>query len=195
MRGNHEDKLLLTIAEAQSKREPMPESGGANGHAELQGNPSPTEGEIARRKLARYFSEEQIAWLKACPVILRLGQVPGLGQTVVVHAGLVADVPLEQQDPRQCMNMRTIDLDTRIPSPNHQGFHWEKLWNYRQKKLPVSERVTVVYGHDARRGLTIKKYSKGLDSSCVRGGQLTALVIDAKGKQKYVHVECKGYRT
>lgn len=186
---------MLTIAEAQTKRVPARGSEDTKErNGEVQDDSSPSPGEIARRKLAQYFSEEQIAWLKSCPVILRLGKVPGLGQTVVVHAGLVPDVPLEQQDSRQCMNMRTIDLDTRVPSSNHESFHWEKLWNYRQKKLPAAERVTVVYGHDARRGKNIKKYSKGLDSSCVRGGQLTALVIDASGKQKYVQVECKGYR-
>jgi hypothetical protein len=93
------------------------------------------------------------------------------------------------------MNMRTIDLKTRIPSRDHEGFHWEKFWNYRQKKLPAQERLTVIYGHDARRGKNIKKYSKGLDSGCARGGELTALVISANGKQKYEQVRCKGYIT
>jgi hypothetical protein len=179
----------------QTKRVPLRELEDANDrNAEFHDESAHSQGEINRRKLAKQFSEEQIAWLKACPVILRLRKVPGLGQAVVVHAGLVPDIPLEQQDPRQCMNMRTIDLNTRIPSPDHKGFHWDKLWNYRQKKLPASGRVTVVYGHDARRGKNVHKYSKGLDSSCVRGGQLTALVIDADGRQKYVQVQCKGYR-
>jgi len=37
--------------------------------------------------------------------------------------------------------------------------------------------VTVVYGHAASRGLDIKHFSKGLDSACVYGKQLTALVL------------------
>jgi len=53
---------------------------------------------------------------------------------------------------------------------------------------------TVVYGHDSKRGLNLKRWSKGLDSSCVKGGQLTALVLDAWGRQDLVQVDCKQYK-
>ena len=91
------------------------------------------------------------------------------------------------------MNMRTIDLKTRVPSQERGGTEWTKFWNHQQKKLSPRQRLTVIYGHDARTGLNIQKYSKGLDSSCVRGGHLTALIVGADGKEKYVHVKCKGY--
>lgn len=38
--------------------------------------------------------------------------------------------------------------------------------------------VTVVYGHDSRTGLRVGPWSVGLDTGCVRGGRLTALVIE-----------------
>lgn len=116
-----------------------------------------------------------------------------IGNIVVVHAGLVPGVNLEDQDPYQCMNMRTIDLKTRLPSETRTGTEWEKFWNHHQKNQIEEERTTVVYGHDAKRGKNIKKYSKGLDSGCVRGGQLTAMVIDSTGKEEFVSVACKGY--
>ncbi|GAB7339777.1 hypothetical protein MBLNU457_6332t1 [Dothideomycetes sp. NU457] len=53
---------------------------------------------------------------------------------------------------------------------------------------------TIVYGHDSKRGLNLKRWSKGLDSSCVKGGQLTALVLDAWGRQDLVQVDCAGYQ-
>jgi len=53
---------------------------------------------------------------------------------------------------------------------------------------------TIVYGHDSKRGLNLKRWSKGLDSSCVKSGQLTALVLDAWGRQDLVQVDCKGYK-
>ena len=152
-----------------------------------------SQGNSKLLKLAKKFSKKEIAWLSQCPVILRVGQVPNMGEVVVVHAGLVPDVPLEQQDPYQVMNMRTIDLNTRVPSEARDGTPWEKFWNHRQKKLPAKERMTVIYGHDKKRGMNIEKYSKGLDSGCVSGGHLTALVIDSKGHNKYVQVKCKGY--
>ncbi|OCF37468.1 hypothetical protein I317_03855 [Kwoniella heveanensis CBS 569] len=50
--------------------------------------------------------------------------------------------------------------------------------------------VTIIYGHAAGRGLDIKPFSKGLDTGCVYGRQLTALVLgDLKGlKGKMVRV-------
>ncbi|KAI5867844.1 Metallo-dependent phosphatase-like protein [Durotheca rogersii] len=39
--------------------------------------------------------------------------------------------------------------------------------------------ATVVYGHDARAGLRVRRYAFGLDSNCARGGALTALVFEA----------------
>jgi hypothetical protein len=71
----------------------------------------------------------------------------------------------------------------------------QQLWNHHMNHLDnVSKRATIVYGHDSKRGLNIHKYSKGLDSGCLRGGSLTAMIIDAKGRQKFVSVDCKRYK-
>jgi hypothetical protein len=79
--------------------------------------------------------------------------------------------------------------------------HWARLWNHFQKMLPEfkewsdEERTVVVYGHDSKRGLEVKKWSKGLDSGCVSGGRLTALVVGGDGrKEKLVSVKCRDYR-
>lgn len=53
--------------------------------------------------------------------------------------------------------------------------------------------MTVIYGHDAKTGLSIRDYTKGLDSGCVKGGRLTALVIEEDGTQSVVQVRCRGY--
>lgn len=65
----------------------------------------------------------------------------------------------------------------------------------------VSQITTVVYGHDAKSGLRVPKeygkgkkgYTFGLDSGCVYGKSLTALVIEVKkGEAAYeiVQVDC-----
>jgi hypothetical protein len=51
----------------------------------------------------------------------------------------------------------------------------------------------VVYGHDAKSGLRINRWSKGIDSGCVGGGRLSALVLNAKGQSEVVHVGCRQY--
>jgi hypothetical protein len=50
--------------------------------------------------------------------------------------------------------------------------------------------MTVVYGHDASTSLSIRTFTKGLDSGCVKGEKLTALVIEDGGKQSIVQVSC-----
>lgn len=58
---------------------------------------------------------------------------------------------------------------------------------------PRSQTMTVIYGHDAKTGLSIREYAKGLDSGCVKGGKLTALVIEDGGKQSLHQVRCPKY--
>lgn len=61
--------------------------------------------------LAQLLSPDQVHWLESLPIILRVGQFPDMGETIVVHAGLVPGVALEEQDPWDAMNMRSIDRE------------------------------------------------------------------------------------
>lgn len=129
-------------------------------------------------------------------MILDVGPVDGLGDVRVVHAGLVPGVSLQRQDPISVMHMRTLDLNSHVPSPVNDGMPWNKIWNKFQTLLPKDERSTVIYGHDSARGLQLAKYSKGLDTGCVKGGKLTALVLTSGNNKnaKTVSVDCKDYR-
>jgi hypothetical protein len=57
------------------------------------------------------------------------------------------------------------------------GKWWVESWNEAQRAKPESDRLTLVYGHDSKRDLQMKDYSFGLDSGCVNGGKMTALVL------------------
>lgn len=198
-RGNHEDRMLLALNDMRAHHASLPGPQEDPGRTvDTLDEESFSHGDYKARALARQFTDKQIRWLQQCPVILRVGEIEGMGEVVVVHAGLVPGVPLERQDPFQAMNMRTIDLDTRLPSDGREGTPWEKLWNHEQVKLHEKERSTVIYGHDSKRGKNILKYSKGLDSGCVNGGKLTAMVVEAskkgKAKTKIVSVKCKNQK-
>ncbi|CAG8781182.1 26904_t:CDS:2, partial [Dentiscutata erythropus] len=91
----------------------------------------------------------------------------------VVHAGLLPDVPIDQQDPDDIMTMRNIKDNGKPSKSLKKGKSWSHYWNIAQKSSPTPK--TVIYGHDASRGLNIKEFSFGLDSRCVYGGELTAL--------------------
>lgn len=82
-----------------------------------------------------------------------------------------------------------------------QGWrHWWNRWFGRNRrggggaKWRKQRPAVVVYGHDSKRGLNLHKWSKGLDSGCVSGGRLTALIVNAWGEQEIVSVGCKNYR-
>lgn len=120
VRGNHEDRILLLRQEmVKTKTLTTPDEGRYSGFSSR---------ELAERALARSLSEEQAQWLENCPMILNVGQIPGMGQVVVVHAGLVPGIELEKQDPSSVMTMRTIDSDTNVPSPKKKGSNWAKVW-------------------------------------------------------------------
>ncbi|KAF7955806.1 hypothetical protein EAE96_004729 [Botrytis aclada] len=200
VRGNHEDRIILAHADmiAQHKEMEMDAPGPSedpekvvDGLEEVSFN----HGDYKDRALVRALGERRIKWLKKCPVILRVGHLDGMEQVVVVHAGLAPGVELEKQDPSMVMNMRTL-IDG-VPSDERDGKHWNKVWYKHQKKLPKKERTTVIYGHDSKRGLQLEKYSMGLDTGCVKGGKLTAVVIEggnSSPKHKVVHVKCKDGR-
>ncbi|UNI24021.1 Bis(5'-nucleosyl)-tetraphosphatase (symmetrical) [Purpureocillium takamizusanense] len=85
-----------------------------------------------------------------------------------------------------------------IPIEDHSGRKWTSAWNQQQKRLPRHQRRTVIYGHDAKRGFVQGKHTIGLDSACVYGGALTALIIegsdkpaDAGWKHTMVQVVCR----
>lgn len=61
----------------------------------------------------------------------------------------------------------------------------------QDKDPEASQPMTVIYGHDARTSLRIERYTKGLDSRCIKGDRLTALVIEKGGKQSLEQVDCR----
>ena len=119
VRGNHEDRVLLMRHEIEAAGTLAgPGAGDEYFYAAK---------ELKERALARSLSAEQVQWLDGCPVILNVGPIPGMGNVVVVHGGLVPGVELERQDPSSVMNMRTIDLDTHVPSSSSKGMNWAKV--------------------------------------------------------------------
>jgi len=132
VRGNHEDRVLLAYAGSHSKEIQLDFSPATGGSMERDEKLAGSEiyshkGEFKDRLLAKQLSHRHIQWLKKCPVILRVGEVEGMGQVLVVHAGLVPGINLNAQDPYFVMNMRTIDLKTHIPSDSRDGTEWTKV--------------------------------------------------------------------
>lgn len=72
-----------------------------------------------------------------------------------------------------------ISTTALIPLETREGIPWARVWDKFQRKHydDSSDRTTVVFGHDAHAGLQKGEYSFGLDTGCVAGGKLTAMVF------------------
>jgi len=84
----------------------------------------------------------------------------------VVHAGVDPDVPFELQDPDTLLRIRTVLDPARRRGEGHV------LWGLRYSGPPH-----MVFGHNAAPGLQLHPWATGLDTGCVYGGRLTALVL------------------
>lgn len=84
----------------------------------------------------------------------------------VVHAGIDPGVPWEQQDPGTMMRIRTVITETGKRGERHV------LWGARYTGPP-----NIVFGHNAAPGLQMHPWATGLDTGCVYGGRLTAIVL------------------
>lgn len=129
--------------------------------AKLAGEPPP-ELRPTHQAVADELDDEDWRWLADLPFWIELEEHDAL----VIHAGLIPDLPLEDQDPYDLMNMRSILEDGTGSRSYEDGTPWPDLW--------PGPRL-VVFGHDAIRGLQTRPHAIGLDTGCVYGGWLTGV--------------------
>ncbi len=127
--------------------------------------------------LARGIDEEGWEQIEAMPLWVKLPQ----HDVLVVHAGLVPGRPVESQDEHDLLHMRCIDEtgrpDARRPPPGAE----ERLWGHHYAGSPH-----VVFGHNAMDEPQLHPAATGLDTGCVYGGRLTALIL---AKNEHVAVD------
>jgi len=117
-----------------------------------------------QRAVIAALSPRHWAFLEALPLWLDLPE----HDVRVVHAGVVPGVPIEQQPPRALMYMRCLN---RAGEPVEK--RGDDLWGARYQGSPH-----MVFGHNARTEPQLHPAATGLDTGCVYGGRLTALVLD-----------------
>jgi hypothetical protein len=225
VRGNHENAVLNAVVEIDTMRKDQLGHKRSTGQSAVPGDPkfdSPGDGvEVPEtpvkdapdttsvkmraspttQSTAMSLSKHQLDWLAALPLILRIklpeNLTSPLGDTlIIVHAGLVPGIPLEEQDPHAVMHIRSLNRregneDGFIPTEIFEEEGWVVEWDRWQDTL--ESKTTVIFGHDAKRRLQLGKYTIGLDSSCLYGNQLSAIVIGARERRIFheiVQVEC-----
>jgi hypothetical protein len=149
VRGNHEQRLLRWREQQRRQRAP--------------GKAKPFKrGSMIHTALQLGASDWAI--IEQLPLWLRLPA----HELLAVHAGLQPGVPLEQQAERTLLYSRCLGPDDEPLEPRDSG----PLWGTRYQGPPQ-----VVFGHNARYEPQIHAWATGLDTGCVYGGELTALVL------------------
>jgi hypothetical protein len=109
--------------------------------------------------VANSLSDTDWALLEATPLTLAIPE----HDVLVVHAGLDPALPLEAQPASHLLFLRTVPDPAGGPAV---------LWASRYEHGPH-----VLFGHHAMAGLQLHRRATGLDTGCVYGGKLTALVL------------------
>ncbi len=145
---------------------------------------------------------EEVEWMEQRPPWAEI--IPGW---VAVHGGFTPGVPLAKQDPKKVIRMRWVDAVTgkHVPvdydaaelkaGPPDGCIHWTDGWVKSAVGHPPE---SVVYGHEAF-SLTYPRLCEdpsgaetwGIDTGCVHGGHLTALVFCVEGGLKLVQVKAR----
>ena len=74
--------------------------------------------------------------------------------------------------PRKKEKKEEKKVSYRATAAIGEGKPWARVWS----SFPGQSKHAV-FGHDTRAGLQLEKWATGLDSGCVTGGELTALVV------------------
>ena len=130
-------------------------------HARQHGEAGPKLGS-SHAEVAAQLSDEDWAVLESFPLWIDVPE----HDVRVVHAGVVPGVPFEAQDPWLLTHIRSIGEDGK-PSEK-----WGTLWGSLYRGSPH-----IVFGHNARQRPQLHACATGLDTACVYGGALTALVL------------------
>jgi hypothetical protein len=156
VRGNHEDKLLRARDEG---------SPGAPGRGRNLAVPTRLEGEHER--LAAQLSQEDWYFLEQMPLWIDLAE----HGVRLVHAGVVPGKPIERTPREALLTIRAVDASGRWSDAKER----RPLWGEQYVGTPH-----VVFGHNALLEPQLHSWATGIDTGCVYGGRLTALVLDER---------------
>ena len=133
----------------------------------------------------KLISEDQL-YLQNLPYTISLPSF----NAIVVHAGMLPDIGLNEQNEMDITTIRNIvtvkNKDSNvnefksIEKPlDNEGEAWALVWNNvcNMKSKSGSNPPHIYFGHDSKRNLQRYEYATGLDTGCCYGKELTAIIL------------------
>jgi len=173
VRGNHDDGAL---------------------RAALMGNDAQQQGK-KKYHWIHNMNDSDVEFLSELPYTLRIPKERLLDasgdentvDTLIVHAGLIPGVKLEEQSIETMVTLREVELTDdgfyryyhshAENNKSHSHYPWASVWRGPEQ---------IVFGHDARRELQQHEWATGLDTGACYGKKLTGLILP---DNKLVQVE------
>jgi len=136
--------------------------------------------------------QQPLAHLPKLPLAFGSDDVPALRNAQ--ELSILNDIK-QNNDPWVVLNIRNLRKDHTVSRKTGKGKPWADVWNGTMSRCAGYESSaqvggdlpcypsTVVYGHTASRGLDVHRWTIGLDTGCVYGRKLTALILDSNTTQ------------
>lgn len=163
--GNHEDKIIRYLKHQESPKK----------------NPIILDSD--EQYIVDNLTSEDIALLRSLPLFLRFGDI------IVLHGGLENSMIVENLSSREhqkLLRLRYLDFEGHFVAygdETEDSIFWADLYDGNQG--------FIVYGHQHFQEARINKYAIGIDTGCVYGNKLSAVIFDVDTLTNYKIVSVK----
>ena len=164
--GNHEDKILRYLEHEKSKKK----------------NPMTLDED--EKRIVKNLKKRHLNYLKSLPVFFRHGDI------TIVHGGLENRGKLDnlsKHEIQKVLRLRYVDDNGDFLAKGKE----KKNYSFWADVYDGNEGF-IVHGHRWNKTVTIHPQAIGIDTGCVYGNYLTAIVM--KNKHDYCIIQQNGYK-
>lgn len=157
--GNHEDKIIRYLNHQESPKK------------------NPIILDIDEQQIVDHLMPEDIEFLRSLPLFLRFDHIK------VIHGGLQNSMFLEslsKRDQQKLLRLRYLNRDGHFVAHGEEtedSIFWADVYDGNQG--------FVIYGHQHFDEPKISKHAIGIDTGCVYGNKLSAIVFEGTMELDY----------
>ncbi len=158
--GNHEDKIIRYLDHQESPKK----------------NPILLDSD--EQQIVNHLTPEAIEFLRSLPLFLCFDHI------TVIHGGLQNSMVLEnlsKRDQQKLLRLRYLDQEEHFIAygdETEKSIFWADIYDGNQG--------FVVYGHQWLKEVKVNKYAIGIDTGCVYGNKLSAVIFEDKQTNNFL---------